>query len=89
MKKYDFSNHDYLSAHGKNPRGTGHWAFVLKNATVEGIAPETYIDQVSSYRKDTIFWVPGVWSLSEAKKRAAVMLEANAVPFGTTVYVAS
>lgn len=89
MKKYDFSNHDYLAAHGKAPRGTGHWAFVLKNAAVEGIAPETYVERVSSYRRDTVFWVPGVWTLSEAKKRAAVLLEANGVPFGTTVYVAS
>lgn len=89
MKKYEFSNWEYEKAHGKAPRGTGHWAFVLKNAAVEGISPETFIDQVSAYRKDTIFWVPGVWTLSEAKKRAAVMLEANAVPFGTTVYVAS
>ena len=89
MKKYEFSNREYEAAHGKAPRGTGHWAFLLKNAAVEGIAPETFIDQVSTYRKDTIFWVPGVWTLSEAKKRAAVMLEANVVPFGTTVYVAS
>ena len=89
MKKYEFSDRDYVLAHGKAPRGTGHWAFVLKNAAVEGIAPETFIDQVSSLRRDTIFWVPGVWTLTEAKKRAAVMLEANAIPFGTTVYVAS
>lgn len=89
MKKYNFSDMAYVMAHGKAPRGSGHWAFVLENAVVEGISPETYIDQVSSLRRDTIFWVPGVWTLSEAKKRAAVMLEANAVPFGTTVYVAS
>ena len=89
MKKYEFSNSEYLYSHaGKNPKGSGHWAFVLKNAQVDGIAPEVFLDRVSSYRTDTIFWVPGVWTLTEAKKRAAVMLEACAVPFGTTVYVA-
>ena len=88
MKKYDFSNYDYVRSHGKTPKGTGHWAFVLENAVVEGIAPETYIDQISSHRKDTIFWVPGVWTLAEAKKRASVMLAANAVPEGTTIVVA-
>lgn len=88
MKKYEFSNYEHINAHGKAPKGTGHWAFVLKNAQVDGIAPEVFLDRVSSYRTDTIFWVPGVWTLTEAKKRAAVMLEACAVPFGTTVYVA-
>lgn len=88
MKKYDFSTYAYLAAHGKAPKGTGHWAFTIENATVPGISPETFIDRVSSYRTDTIFWVPGVWTLAEAKKRAAVMLEACAVPFGTTIEVA-
>ena len=88
MKKYEFSNWEYIKAHGSAPRGTGHWAFVLKNAVVEGISPETFIDQVSTYRKDTVFWVPGVWTLTEAKRRAAVLLEANAIPFGITVEVA-
>lgn len=88
MKKYDFSNYDYVRSHGKTPKGTGHWAFVLENAVVEGIAPETYIDQISSHRKDTIFWVPGVWTLSEAKKKAAALMEAAGVPYGITVYVA-
>ena len=88
MKKYEFSNWEYLKVHGKAPRGTGHWAFVLKNAAVESISPETFIDQVSTYRKDTVFWVPGVWTLTEAKRRAAVLLEANAIPFGITVEVA-
>lgn len=88
MIKYEFSNHEYICSHGKNPKGTGHWAFVLKNASVEGIAPETFIDRISDYHTDTIFWVPGIWTLSEAKKRAAVLLAANAIPAGTTVYVA-
>ena len=86
--KYEFSNNEYIKSTGKAPRGTGHWAFIIKNAEVKDIAPETYIDQVSSYRKDTIFWVPGSWTLTEAKKRASVMLAANAVPEFTTVYVA-
>ena len=89
MQRYQFSDREYVMAHGKSPRGTGHWAFILKNATVEGIAPETFIDQVSSVQKDTIFWVPGVWTLTEAKKRATVLLAASAVPAGTIVYVAS
>lgn len=89
MNRYEFSNRDYVLSHGKAPRGTGHWAFVLKNAVVEGIAPETFIDQVSPTRRDTIFWIPGVWTLSEAKRRAAVLMAAQAVPAGTTVYVAS
>lgn len=88
MKKYEFSNHDYINAHGVAPRGTGHWAFVVKNVTLENISAEVYIERISSYRKDTIFWVPGFWTLTEAKKRAAVMLEANAVPFGTEIEVA-
>lgn len=89
MARYQFSNWEYEKSHGKAPRGAGHWAFVLKNTVVEGIAPETFIDRVSPTRRDTIFWIPGVWTLSEAKKRAAVMLAANAVPAGVTVYVAS
>ena len=88
MSKYEFSNYEYICSHGKNPKGTGHWAFVLKNAAIEGIAPETFIDRISGYRTDTIFWVPGIWTLSEAKKRASIILAANAVPAGTTVYVA-
>lgn len=88
MKKYEFSNYDYIREHGTTPRGTGHWAFIIKNATVEGISPETFIDKVSKFQTNTIFWVSGVWTLSEAKKRAKVMLEANAVPEFTTIYVA-
>lgn len=86
--KYEFSNWEYLKAHGTNPKGTGHWAFIIENAEVKDISPETFIDRVGTYRKDTIFWVPGVWTLTEAKKRATVMLAANAVPSGETIYVA-
>lgn len=82
MTKYSFSNWEYMKDHGKAPKGTGHWAFIIQNAKVEGIAPETFIDG-----KDTVFWVPGVWTLTEAKKRARVLLEANAVP-ATEIYVA-
>ena len=88
MKKYEFSNSEYIRVYGKAPKGTGHWAFVLERFVADGIAPETFIVRVSAYRVDTTFWVPGVWTLTEAKKRAAVMLEAYGVPFGTTVYVA-
>lgn len=49
MKKYDFSNYDYVRSHGKAPKGTCHWAFVLENAVVEGIAPETKL-------KHGLFW---------------------------------
>lgn len=87
MAKYTFSNVAYEMEHGKAPKGTGHWAFVIENAVVESISPEVFIDRVNAYQKDTIFWVPGVWTLSEAKKRAAVMLSANAIP-ETTIYVA-
>lgn len=89
MAKYNFSNYEYLKAHGKNPKGTGHWAFIIENATVEGISPECFYEQVDAYRTDTIFWVPGVWTLTEAKRRAAVLLSASAVPEGITVYIAS
>ena len=88
MKKYEFYNGDYIMAWGKAPKGTGHWAFEIENAELPEIAPEVAIRKVSAYQKNTIFWVPGVWTLTEAKKRAAVMLEANGVPFGTTVCVA-
>ena len=88
IMKYEFSNHEYLCSHMENPRGRGHWAFLIKNAVVENISPEVFIDKVSKFKTDTIFWVPGVWTLSEAKKRAKVMLEANAVPEFTTIYVA-
>lgn len=91
MNCYEFSNRDYVLSHGKAPRGAGHWAFTLKNTVVEGIAPETpdtFIEQVSPTRMDTTFWIPGVWTLSEAKRRASVFLAAHAVPAGTTVYVA-
>ena len=86
--KYSFSNHDYITSHGKAPKGTGHWAFVIENAQLPEISPEVFLDKVNAYRTDTVFWVPGVWTLTEAKKRAAVMLAANAVPEGTTIYVA-
>lgn len=86
--KYTFWNGTYEMAHGKAPKGTGHWAFIIENATVESISPEVFIENVNAYRNDTIFWVPGVWTLAEAKKRASVMLAANAVPEGTTIVVA-
>ena len=85
---YNFSNNAYVRSHGKAPRGTGHWAFCIKNAAIDGIAPETFIDQVDAYRKDTIFWAPGVWTLSEAKKKASALLKAAGVPAGTTIHVA-
>lgn len=87
-KNYEFSNSAYINSWGKAPKGTGHWAFEIENAELPEIAPEVDIRKVSAYQKNTIFWVPGVWTLTEAKKRAAVMLAANGVPFGTTVYVA-
>jgi hypothetical protein len=83
MKKYNFSTSEYILSHGKSPRGIGHWAFEIEGCSLPEIAPEACVD-----RRSTIFWVPGVWTLSEAKRRAEVMLEANAVPFGTTVSVA-
>lgn len=88
MKKYDFSTYAYLAAHGKAPKGTGHWAFTIDGAELPNIAPETYVDRLPFNVPMTVFWVPGVWTLTEAKKRAAVMLEACAVPFGTTIEVA-
>ena len=48
-------------------------------AELPNIAPETYVDRLPFNVPMTIFWVPGVWTLTEAKKRAAVMLEACAV----------
>lgn len=86
--KYNFYSSAYRREHGKAPKGTGHWAFIIENATVEGISPETYIDRVSSYRTDTIFWVPGVWTLTEAKKRASVLLAASAVPTWAVIDIA-
>lgn len=86
--KYNFSNADYMRSHLQNPKGTGHWAFVIKNAELPNIAPETFIDHVDRFTTNTIFWVQGVWTLAEAKKRASVLLAANAVPAGTTIYVA-
>ena len=29
-KRMEFSNRDYISEHGKNPRGYGMWAFATK-----------------------------------------------------------
>ncbi len=87
VDRYHFSNNAYIASHGKAPRGTGHWAFLIENATVEIPVPEVYYDKVSAYQTDTIFWVPGVWTLTEAKKRAAVILGGNRVP-ECTVYVA-
>lgn len=85
---FEFSNHEYLYSHGRAPRGTGHWAFEIHNATVEGIAPEVYFDRVSAYRTDTIFWVPGVCTLTEAKKKASALAAAAGVPAGTILFVA-
>lgn len=88
MANYYFSNYAYLKDHGKAPRGTGHWAFLIENAVISDIAPETFIDEVNAYQKDTIFWVPGVMSLSEAKKAASKMLRRCNVPTYVTVYIA-
>lgn len=88
MAKYEFSNWEYEKSHGISPKGYGHWAFILKNARIEDISPEHFVENVSPARYNTTFWVPGFWTLTEAKKRAAVMLAANAVPAGTVVYVA-
>lgn len=85
---YEFTNSSYLRSHGKAPRGTGHWAFEIHNAKLPGIAPEVFLDRIAAFRTDTIFWVPGVCTLTEAKKKAAEMAAAAGVPAGTTLYVA-
>lgn len=85
---YEFSNHEYLCSHGRAPRGTGHWAFEIHSAKLPEIAPEVFLDAVSSYRTDTIFWVPGVCTLTEAKKKATALAAAAGVPAGTILFVA-
>lgn len=86
--KYFFSDTEYVRSHMRKPKGTGHWAFVIKNTALPNIATETYVEQVDNSRTDTIFWVSGTWTLTEAKKRASVLLAANAVPTGKTIYIA-
>ena len=85
---YEFSTYEYVWSHGKAPRGTGNWAFGIPYAHVQGLGNEVFFDQVASFREDTIFWVPGVCTLTEAKKKAAAMAAAAGVPSGTTIYVA-
>ena len=86
--KYRFSTTDYKKVHLSSPYGRGHWAFLIKNAELPNIAPETFIDHVDRFTTNTIFWVEGVWTYTEAKERASVLLAANAVPAGTTIYTA-
>ena len=86
---YHFNTSFYFSEHGKSPRGTGHWAFIIENAKLPGIAPETYVDDALPFNPpQTTFWVPGVWTLSEAKRRAAAILAANAVPVYAEISIA-
>lgn len=82
MTKYNFSTRAYIGAHGRAPRGKGYWGFILKNKHVKGL-PDAFV-----HGSDTTFWVPGCWTLTEAKKRARIVLEANAVDFDATVEVA-
>lgn len=84
---YNFSDYQFLKAHGKAPRGQGFWAFTVKGVSDPSL-PDAFIEKVSESRTDTVFFVPGAWPLAEAKKRAAIILEAHAIPSGTTVYVA-
>lgn len=78
--KYSFGKSAYRLAHGKDPKGAGHWAFAVHGAKLPDIAPETFVDDLPFNVPMTIFWVPGVWTLTEAKRRASAMLAANAVP---------
>lgn len=84
---YNFSNHEYLKAHGKAPKGTGHWAFMIEGGAVENIAPETFIER-EGLKTTTTFWVPGVWTLREAEKRAAIMAAEHEVPAYVDIEVA-
>ena len=85
--KYEFSNSEYIKAHGESPRGTGHWAFEIKNAEIPEILGEGFIEFDGS-KMNTIFWVSGFRTLSEAKKEAAKMLTECNVRKDVTVYVA-
>lgn len=88
MKKYYFSSWEYQKSHGKTPRGTGHWAFIIQNARIEGISTEVFFDKINAYRTDTIFWVPGICTLTEAKKKASKMMEVNGIPDWANIDIA-
>lgn len=78
--KYTFDSTVYVCEYGKAPRGTGHWAFIVRGASLPEIAPEAVVDRDYVGNAKTIFWVPGVWTLTEAKRRASVLLAACNVP---------
>lgn len=86
--KYNFDSTAYRRENGIVPRGKGHWAFIVRGASLPDIAPETSIERDCIGVPDTLFWIPGVWSLTEAKKRASIMLAANAVPEWAEIEIA-
>lgn len=86
--KYTFDKSTYRLAHGKDPKGTAHWAFTVVGAKIPGIAPEAYVDDPPFNVPQTTFWVPGVWTLTDAKKRATAILAANAVPEWAEIEIA-
>ena len=85
--KYEVSNYEYMKSHFKAPRGTGHWAFTIYGGCVENIAPETFCEKDYEGERTT-FWVPGVMTLSEAKKKACDICAEHDIPRTVTIYVA-
>lgn len=84
--KYEFSNSEYIKAHGEAPNGKGYWAFTIK-AEVPEIDSSAFIENYGG-KVTTTFWVAGIWTLTEAKKIACRMLSECLVRKDLMVYVA-
>ena len=84
---YKFSDRLYKLEHFKAPRGSGHWAFLIMRP-YKGISPEQCIFTDVKNEISTVFWIPGSWTLTEAKREAKKLLKAAGVPDVMTIYVA-
>lgn len=83
-----FSNTEYVSNHGVNPRGLGHWAFIVR---VKDEDLTTHNCPLEHYKYNnfahSIIWASGVMTLTDAKKEIKNWL--NTIHYDGVVYVAS
>lgn len=72
MTKIRIETNTYLRSHGRTPKGRGYWGFIVMDG---------YPSPVREYEK---FFVPGSWTLTEAKARArAIVRERYSFELGT------
>ena len=73
-----FTNSIYQLNHGKNPRGTGFWGFLIRckdSVLTKKNCPFDHYQQ--DYSDLCLIWSTGVMTLTEAKKEVGDWLKAN------------